>query len=110
MYSATAAAVVESRLREPCSAYYLASFHVRQKVSCCVAYPDDATGRVHGTRSVDVQPERRLYVVSRRQLFFCVNSAVICNIYLSSRIVKFSLFFDKLLYLFALLFCYLIGE
>ena len=34
---------------------------------------------------------------------FFVNSALICNIQLSSRIVKFSLFF-KLLYLFGLLF------
>ena len=32
--SVTAAAVVQSRLHESCSAYYFASFHVRQKVSC----------------------------------------------------------------------------
>jgi len=32
--SATAAAVVQSRLREPCSVYYFTSFYVRQKVSC----------------------------------------------------------------------------
>jgi len=38
-----------------------------------------------------------------------VNSALICNIQVSSRIVKFSLFL-KLLYLFALLFRYLFGE
>ena len=34
LYSATAAAVVESRLYEPCSVYYLASFYVRRKVLC----------------------------------------------------------------------------
>ena len=34
LYSATAAAVVQSPLHEPCSAYYFAPFYVRQKVSC----------------------------------------------------------------------------
>ena len=33
LYSATAAAVVQSRLREPCSVYYVASFYVQQKIS-----------------------------------------------------------------------------
>ena len=37
MYSATAAAVVQSRLHESCSVYYFASFYVRQKVSCSFA-------------------------------------------------------------------------
>ena len=32
--SATAAAVVQLLLREPCSVYYFASFYVRQKLSC----------------------------------------------------------------------------
>jgi len=49
------------------------------------------------------------YYVTIPQWTVFVNSALICNIQLSSRIVKFSLFF-KLLYLFALLFCYLFGE
>jgi len=34
LYSETAVMVVESRLHEPCSVYYFASFYVRQKVSC----------------------------------------------------------------------------
>jgi len=34
LYPATAAVVVQSRLHEPCSLYYFASFYVRQKVSC----------------------------------------------------------------------------
>jgi len=34
LYSVTAAAVVQSRLREPCSVCYFTSFYVRQKVSC----------------------------------------------------------------------------
>jgi len=33
LYSAAAAALVQSRLREPCSVYYFASFDVRHKVS-----------------------------------------------------------------------------
>jgi len=33
LYSATAAAVIQSRLHEPCSLYYFASFYARQKVS-----------------------------------------------------------------------------
>jgi len=32
--TATEAAVVQSRLHEPCSVYYLASFYVRQKLAC----------------------------------------------------------------------------
>ena len=31
LYSATEAVVVQSRLHEPCSVYYFASFYVRQK-------------------------------------------------------------------------------
>ena len=34
LYFATAAAIVQSRLHEPCSLYYFALFYVRQKVSC----------------------------------------------------------------------------
>ena len=34
LYSATAAAVVQSRLHEPYSVYYFALFYVLQKVSC----------------------------------------------------------------------------
>jgi len=33
LYSAAAAVVVQSRLHEPCSVYYFASFYVQQKVS-----------------------------------------------------------------------------
>jgi len=39
VYSVTAAAVVESRLHEPCSVYYFASFYVRQYVSCSFVLP-----------------------------------------------------------------------
>jgi len=39
LYSATAAAVVMSRLHEPCSVYYFASFYVRQKVSYSFVAP-----------------------------------------------------------------------
>ena len=41
LYSATAAALVQSRLREPCSVYYFASFYVWQKfhvVSCSTSW------------------------------------------------------------------------
>jgi len=39
LYSTTAAAVVQSRLHEPCSVYYLASFYARQKVLCSFVPP-----------------------------------------------------------------------
>jgi len=39
LYSATAAALVQSGLHEPCSVYCLASFYVRQKVSCIFVPP-----------------------------------------------------------------------
>jgi len=38
-YSATAAALVQSRLREPCSVYYLPLFYARQIVSCSFVPP-----------------------------------------------------------------------
>ena len=39
LYSATAAVVVQSQLREPSSAYFFASFYVRRKVPCSFMPP-----------------------------------------------------------------------
>jgi len=41
--TAAAAAVVQSRLHEPYSVYYFASFYVRQKVSCSFVHHTPAT-------------------------------------------------------------------
>jgi len=54
LYSAIAAAVVQSRLHEPCSVYYFTSFYVRQTVSCSfvpLLVPDP--GMPVTTRSTD---------------------------------------------------------
>ena len=39
LYCATSAAVIQSRLHEPCSVYYFALFYMRQKASCSFVPP-----------------------------------------------------------------------
>ena len=45
LHPATAAAVVQSRLHEPCSVYYFASVYVRQTVSCSFVLPYSTRSR-----------------------------------------------------------------
>ena len=69
LYSATAAAVVQSRLHETCSVYYFASFYVRQNVLCSLVLapshenPGDATDRFRMSWwSEDVESFGELYM------------------------------------------------
>jgi len=85
LYSATAAAVVQSWLHQSCSVYYFASFYVglRQNVSCSfvpLLVPDrgDASERVHA-RSRSMPIVIRLYgvvsLVQCRRIYTC---CVVC--------------------------------
>jgi len=47
LYSATAAAVVQSRLHEPCSVCNSALFYVRQTVSCIFVAPRTRSWQCH---------------------------------------------------------------
>ena len=65
LYSATAAAVVQSRLREPCSVYYFASFDARRKSFMKFCPPCTRSWRRHYTRLLKFESETLLASLRR---------------------------------------------